>query len=362
MLIKSININNLRSIASAHLKPSAGFNLICGENGSGKSTFLEAIYLLGFGRSFRANQLNNLIKADEKGLVTFVELLDKQDHKHAVGLEKLRQKKINIRINGEAGQNLSQLSSMLPVQIISPESFQFLTAGPQVRRKFVDWSVFHVEPLFIQTWQRYQRALAQRNAFLRSSGYSRRELSIWNEKVCTYGEALSIYREEVVNKLLTSVDKILKNFLEIENITLSFSKGWDDDASLKTVLERSVSLDERLGYTKFGPHRADLQVFVNGVSAAQILSRGQQKLLITGLMLAQGQLLVDISGKNCVYLVDDLVSELDQHFRRKVIELMGAVGSQVFISGIEESLLLNSTAGYESQMFHVKHGVITPHI
>lgn len=356
MRIERLKIHNLRSFSQVTLQPISSFNLFCGENGSGKTTLLEAIYLLGFGRSFRANQLNSLIRYDQESFASFVEISSNSGQNYVVGLEKYRQKKINLRINGEKGQSIAQLSALLPIQIISPESFQLLSAGPQERRKFIDWCVFHVEPSFIQVWQKYQRALLQRNACLKARSRTRSTIQIWDEELSTYGEQLSLLREQAVDKLLIIIVDLLKTLLSVENVKITYSKGWGE-GTLKKALIDSITTDERLGYTKVGPHRADLQVLINGIPAVQILSRGQQKLLITGLILSQGKLLSQRAGKSCIYLVDDLVSELDQFYRRLVIELMASTNSQVFITGIEKALLLESTDGFEHTMFHVEHGI-----
>ncbi len=161
-------MQGFRNFSHVHICPNSHFNLFYGLNGSGKTSLLEGIYLLGFGRSFRSPHLNTLIHHESPAFSTFTQVTHNPANIHSIGLEKYRQGRLKLKVDGEAVSSFSQMAVFCPVQIVCPDSFQLLTAGPQARRQFLDWGVFHVEHSFFGAWLNYIRALSQRNSLLRS--------------------------------------------------------------------------------------------------------------------------------------------------------------------------------------------------
>lgn len=361
MNIVQLKTNGLRNLSNIHIQPAAHFNLLCGMNGCGKTSFLESIYLLGFGRSFRSTQVNTLIHYESQAFTTFAQLLDDDSNSYLIGLEKNRQARLKLKINSELAPSIAQVAQLLPIQIICPDSFQLLTSGPQERRRFLDWGVFHVEHSFFNIWLKYTRALCQRNSLLKQKSNVMNvisQLRAWDEELIILGEALTACRKNYIEKFLIQLRISLKTLFPELELEMIYYQGWDSDQTFKEALGLSLAGDMKVGFTRVGPQRADLILKNHDCMAGQILSRGQQKLLVCALILAQGALLFELLGKRCIYLVDDLAAELDCKTRRRVIEQLAALKSQVFITGIEADFLKEGIRGFDHKMFHVEHGEV----
>ena len=250
---------------------------------------------------------------------------------------------------------------MLPLQVINPDTFSLLEGSPKLRRTFIDWGVFHVKHQdFFPLWKRMQKALKQRNSLLRHGRINDFELTSWNlefEKAATVIDQL---RDEYIQKLTPVFNRVLSELSDLNNLTIQYYRGWDRDRSLQEVLTSALERDMRSGYTHAGPQRADLRIRVGKGSAVDILSRGQLKLVVCALKLAQGFLYQEMQNKQCIFLVDDLPSELDIPNRQKLCQLFQTMKCQTFITCVDKGALANCwLPDTDVKMFHVKHGQIT---
>ncbi|SHI23692.1 DNA replication/repair protein RecF [Ferrimonas marina] len=351
MALSRLQIQHFRNIQSASLEPAGGLNLIHGVNGSGKTSVLEAIWFLSVGRSFRTHLAHRSIAHDQSQFTLFTRLSEGD----RLGLQRQRDGDNDVRINGERPQRLSDLAALLPLQLISPESFALLLDGPKARREFIDWGAFHSDPQFIGVWSRYRRLLKQRNQLLRQQAPAR-QIAIWDQQMAHYGQWLTERRSRWVNSLNGALEGIIRQFLPDVPIQVSFSQGWDTKTELEQLLQQSLERDVQLGYTVSGPHKADLRLRVDKLPAQDNLSRGQLKLLVCALKIAQGVVLGQQQQRRCVYLVDDLASELDQGRRTLLLEQLQQTGNQVFVTAIEPEQL--AMVRWDKK-FHVEHGRIT---
>jgi DNA replication and repair protein RecF len=212
-----------------------------------------------------------------------------------------------------------------------------------------------VEPRFLAAWRRYHRALKQRNALLRERRVA--GLEAWTPELAQTGAVIQTLRERYVDSLIPRVQDYVRDLRGPDNIILRYSPGWSSDGSLDRVLRERMVQDGRLGYTRHGPHRADLIISAGAQPAHHTLSRGQQKVLVIAMRLAQAALLRERSGRQCAFLVDDLAAELDRERRRTVMENLGRLEAQVFVTGTDQALLpLPSDA--DAAVFHVEHGEV----
>lgn len=353
MTISKLIIKQLRNLLCVEVEPSNQFNLLIGENGSGKTSFLEAIYFLSLARSFRSHLYKPIITHHCEQLTVSGVV----HHGISLGIEKNRQGKVRIKINTELCRHTATLAALLPLQIINPDGYKILEAGPQFRRKFLDWGVFHVKHPFFNYWQRGNLALRQRNAALRQE-YSRSQISLWDKELNEIAEMLHRMRHDYLKLLQPIFNRVISDLLSDE-INLEYYCGWDKEKSLSEVMEHAYERDRHLGYTQFGYHRADLIFTVNQLPVTQVLSRGQQKILVCALKIAQGILLQQQSNKSCIYLIDDLAAELDSDKRNNVIKLLNDLKTQVFITSIEGNSFMHLDKQKDLKVFHVKHGCIT---
>lgn len=360
MKIDFIEIFNFRNLEHVSIQPGHNINLFYGQNGSGKTSLLEAIYYLGLGRSFRTRHVSRIINHDSSRLSIFCQLSEQMGSPTLpIGIERSKDpSSLVIKIGGKLASSLIEIAQLLPIQLMNADSHLLLTSGPLVRRQYLDWGVFHVEPSFYGYWQRANRILKQRNAGLkRAHRYT--DISLWDEELETIAMELNLYRETYVESLTPILQALLKQLLERQDIVLTYQPGWDTKLALKEIHHQAFERDKQLGYTQQGPHRADLQLKIKGVGVQDILSQGQLKLAAYSLRLAQGQFLYDKTQKHCLFLIDDLPSELDPVKRQLVATIIQGMKAQLFITGIEIEALTNLLTT-NSKTFHVEHGQVKP--
>ncbi|MBE0505138.1 MAG: DNA replication/repair protein RecF [Marinospirillum sp.] len=362
MTIHRLQIKNFRNIPSAEIHPVEGINLFVGENGSGKTSLLEAIHLLSLVRSFRSKKLKSLIHHEAERFTVFAQIRMLDFSLASLGVQRGTQDdETEILFRGVRPSGVAELTSELPVQLINPDAFRLLEGSPRERRQFVDWGVFHVEHEFIYCWQRFQRALKQRNSLLRHGRIDTLQLQLWEKEIALNGEQITAYRQSYLDHLKPLFEVLLQRFLEGQLLKLVFQRGWDKNISLAESLETSRSRDIEQGFTQSGPQRADIRISVDGRPAMDVLSRGQQKLVVSALKLAQGELLAVAGKKQCVYLIDDLPAELDKHHRSIFCQVLEEQAGQVFITSVdEEALAYGWQQPEKNAWFHVEHGQISP--
>lgn len=362
MGIRQLKISGVRNLHSASFSPSPQINLFYGANGSGKTSVLEAIHLLALARSFRSSRIQPVIQQQQEQCVVFAELENLESGGiHRLGVSRNRQAELQIRLDGQAVKSAAELAAILPVQLINPDSFSLLEGAPKVRRQFLDWGVFHVEQSFMPTWQALQHSLRQRNSLLRHATIDPISQQSWDRALSQAGEQVDQLRQAYIQQLKPVFEEVLAQLIDLKGLTLSYYRGWDRERTLAEVLHSNWERDRQLGYTQAGPQRADLRIKIGTTNSVDILSRGQQKLVVCALRIAQGYLLTQLKQTNCVYLVDDLPSELDQQHRQALCQLLENLNCQVFITSIDKDLMIQDwSASTTVKMFHVEHGQITP--
>jgi DNA replication and repair protein RecF len=355
MHLVRLEIKNLRCVAQCTLHPSSRLNVIWGPNASGKTTLLESIYFLGRARSFRTRQATQLIRNGEQDLNLFAQLCGPEGRLIPLGIAR-RQDDMAIRVAGRTLKQTSELATYLPVLLMNKDSHQVLERGAEQRRRLLDWGVFHTDPHFIATWQRYQRTLKQRNEALRQ-GEMWASVSAWDRELSDAARQIHQHRESYLSRLRPLFEGRTQTLLQPHRFALEYHPGWAVDRDLTDVLRRSFERDRALGYTYNGPHRADLQLTVDGVAAVQRLSSGEQKLLLCALRLAQLALMRDCTGEPSVILVDDLPAELDERNRKRLLEELLRLDGQVFVTTTDLDLLDIDTA-YVRKTFYVEQGTV----
>lgn len=316
MSLSRVSVTAVRNLHPVTFSPSPRINILYGANGSGKTSVLEAIHLLGLARSFRSSRLLPVIQYEQLACTVFGQVELAEGGHSALGISRDRQGEFQIRIDGQNARSAAQLAEILPLQLINPDSFRLLEGAPKIRRQFLDWGVFHVEPRFMSTWQRLQKALRQRNSWLRHGTLDAVSQAVWDRELCQASAEIDEYRRAYIKALKPVFEQTLSELVELEGLTLSYYRGWDKERELSAVLAASVHRDQQMGHTQAGPQRADLRLRLGAHNAADILSRGQQKLVVCALRIAQGHLVSQARRGQCIYLVDDLPSELDEQIGR----------------------------------------------
>lgn len=354
MRLTNFRVRNVRCIERADVLPAPGVNLIIGPNGAGKTSLLEAIYLLGHGCSFRETSVRPLIRDGTEGFMV----------RGDVARDKFRPVSLgavwsggSMRLRCGTAENASRLDLIrsLSVQVLDPNLHRLIEDGPQLRRKFLDWGVFHVEHSFFPAWRRYRRALMQRNLALRA-GQTIKAVTAWDGEILSAGNTVDAARRAHLGLLQAQLPELLSNLLGEVQIKLDYHPGWSGPQGFDAALKQSLASDRQSGFTHPGPHRADLRVIVSDARARSRVSRGEQKLLSAGLFLAQAELVKKQRGFAPVLLMDDLSAELDVFHRRKLLGCITNLGGQCFVTTLDDEVVKD--AARMSRMFHVEHGCL----
>lgn len=344
--VERLEVEGLRKIRRARLEAAEGVNWIVGPNAAGKTTILEALYLLSRGKSFRGAKHGPLVSAGLDGLAVRGRL---------TGGGRVRQ----IEFQREKGQTawsengvrkagLADLSVRLHVRLIGENSQKLLEGDPELRRLFLDWNLFHVEPGYGELLASFRRVRAQRNAWLRSGGRGR---PVWDAPYAELAKSVTHHRRRFVLDLQGELNEVAAGLGMGDPPRIEFVQGWPGgEDGLLDLLPQHRASDLRLGFTYLGPSRADMQIAADsGVKG--LPSRGELKLMVAVLQLA-AQRLWGRSGVSCVWLVDDLAAELDSESLQRVWGGLSGTGLQAFATSLGPPIAPGC-------VFHVEQGRIT---
>lgn len=359
MAVALLRITDFRNLAAVELAPCLqGVNIIDGNNGSGKTSLLEAIYYLGLGRSFRTSSNSRLIHQTSDQFSLFAQLVSHNKRIIPVGMERTIHGLTRLRIEDKDTSSIAELASFLPMLIIHSQSHQLFESGPIYRRKFLDWGLFYQSESFLSSWRQFERVLKQRNALLKAKR-PRKELDVWTNELVKYGLELDALRRDYIRSVSPFVAELAQALLGVNHLEFIYQPGWDEALGYAATLANVYEEEYRMGHTQFGPHRADFDIQIDTISVKHFLSRGQQKLLICAMILAQGKLLAQCANKGLIYLIDDLPTELDLYSKTKLISLLTMQQAQIFITAIESDSIchcISDQSNVPMKVFHVEHG------
>ena len=353
--LKTLKIKSVRNIEYADLCLSPKINLIHGMNGSGKTSILEAIHLLGMGRSFRTTKTRSLTSDGKNQFSIFGET--GTDTK--IGMSKADRQKHLLKLDSQRQKNWELVARTLPIQILDSNSFLLLEGGPKARRRFLDWGVFHVKQNFVDDWRASRKCIANRNVLLRSGQVDLGQIKAWESELFEVAQRVDLARKEYFDLFEPVFKQVYSSLSGEASISLSYSRGWPEGDSLDEVLSELREKDLRYGATQNGPHRADILVKLGGQPAIDFLSRGQQKVLVSALKVAQGMVHSMTIGDSCIYLLDDLPAELDHENRDRIIAKICQLECQLFVTSVDRLVLEGFAENLsETRTFHVEHGRI----
>ena len=403
-MIERLQISYLRNLTQVNLSPAA-CNVIIGANGSGKTSLLEAIFLLSRGKSFRHHQPKRYIQHHQDSTTVYAKLNDSR----TLAIQKQADATTILRLNQTTVYNQSILTEQLPTLLIDPSTMDMLEQGSASRRQLLDWLVFHMKQGFHPQWVAYQRLLKQRNSLLKQRRHLTHvqlaELRAWDKGLASHAALIHHYRETIFEAWQPYFSESIAQLLPAyaEQLSLSYNAGYDTSVAFDIQLNERLEQDLQLGYTRIGNHRADIHVHWRSTGLAQritdkkdasfevstevnepaklpvlkeqaanILSRGEKKLLITALRLSQLPLLLNVKSNSelsssdaklratPVVLLDDITAELDERAIEILLATLAQLPCQVFMSSLTESILpMINEYWSEPKVFHMKQGEIS---
>jgi len=350
MTLRRIQVSDFRCLHSAELEFDPKFTLISGPNASGKTSLLESIYALGRGRSFRTRRLDNLIRLGADRFVIYGEA--GAERRTGLGIEGSALG-MRAKIGGDRVASLAELAAVLPVQIIDPEVHRLIEEGPSRRRRFLDWGVFHVEHSFVEKWQQYQQVLKQRNAALKAR-QAAAVVSAWDVDLVKLGVSIHEARALYVDQLAPVASDIAKRLLGLQ-LSMSYRPGWSRDLALGEALKASWVHDQDAGVTQVGPQRAEITFRLDGAPVKDRISRGQQKLLASSLLMAQLSLFPDDLRARPTLLLDDPAAELDSERLVGLIREVAAQSVQLVVTSLSTNF---SAFGMPGRRYVISAGAV----
>ena len=360
MLLKTLNVSQVRNLESVSIDCHAGANVIYGPNGSGKTSLLESIFLLGRGRSFKHRDLRLVVNNQAEQLVVSAKIFRPLSQTtHQLGIKRTIKGEFEARCDGRTIKSATELALELPLQIIDAQSFSLIEGGPLQRRQFLDWGVFHVEHQYSDLWRRFQKVLKQRNQLLRHGRIDKDSLRVWTQELIPLNEQITQQRNQYLSQLKKHIGPVVEKLDGLGDVSLEYVQGWSKGAEIAEVFENDLERDIASGNTSHGAHRADVKIFVDGTLAADCVSRGQSKLLVYALKLAQASQYREVSGQGCLFLLDDLPAELDAKNRKDVMEYLNSLECQYFVTGVDKNDFSSLLEGINGRMFHVEQGTVS---
>ncbi|MEM7218347.1 MAG: DNA replication and repair protein RecF [Pseudomonadota bacterium] len=365
MALRTLSVANLRNVESVSIDLDPIGNLLAGPNGAGKTALLESVFLLSTGRSFRSGRPGSLIRHGAESLLVRGTRLDDV----SLAIERSRDGQQRLRLRGEPCERLADLARSLPSLALLPDIAELVFGAPDLRRRALDWGLFHVERSFNDDAGRYARCLRQRNAVLRrlAQGEADTGLGVWTERLAGLGEALSVAREHYLARIRPRFAAELARLDADLDVRLEYTPGFNAEVGLIDELSQHWDHEIRRATTLYGPHRADLRIRSDNHAAGSVLSRGQGKMVALALRLAQVSDLVQQRDIVPILLVDDIGAELDRDRGERLLEALTSARSQIIATTADDVWARDAGArgplaalSERWPVFHVEQGSVNP--
>lgn len=355
MRLTSVRVANFRILGSVRVDLAPGLNVFVGDNGAGKSSVFEALGVLARGR-VEGGHPRERVGPAHKGWSVEAGVADTA---HAEDLPR------QLRVRWEQGLSATldgsavsarELSRSLALTSLSWASHQLLDEGPAVRRRFLDWAVFHVEQSYAEDWARWRRLLSQRNSALAAAA-AHSTVTAWDPGLAEAAETIDLARHRHQAGIAAALSECAVELGGLGSLQLRYRRGWPEAARYDEVLRGEWLADQRAQRTRLGPQRADLELRV-GERGAGELSRGQQKLILASLMVAAAKYVAACRGSWPVLIIDDFDAELAVPAQERLAALLQATPAQLLIA--QHRYAPERWPRPDARVFHVEHGVITP--
>lgn len=364
MYFKEIEIRNFRNYEYCKESFHPSINIFIGENGQGKTSLAEALYIMCLGRSFRTQKDREMIRFGEDTSVVRTTVF-KNERNVRTEIILNRNEKKTVKINGVRKKRADLAGHILVVEF-SPDDLKILKEEPDKRRRFLNREISKLYPGYYEDLAIYTKILLQRNTLLKEGNTDPSLLSVWNAELIKYGVKLIMRRESFIRRLNEISSRIHREITEgKEELSIGYDANvpFDEDPetiekSFQEKMEAARDTDLLRGITSCGPHRDDLKVTINGIDVRRYGSQGQQRTAAIAIKLAEIQLMEEESGEKPVLILDDALSELDKSRQRYLIEAL--TGTQIFLTAASVSREILEHFP-DKKIFEISDGKILPY-
>lgn len=359
MYIKYLMLKDYRNYEELLIELVKGVNVFIGDNAQGKTNVLEAMYYCAFAKSHRTNKDRELISWDKEKSIIQV-YVNKQRLDKRIDISILRDGKKAITINKIKINKISELIGTFNVVMFSPEDLRIVKESPGVRRKFIDMEIAQLNPKYYYSLVQYNKVLNERNSILKSRRIDDTMIQVYDDQLSTFAGYIIKKRIEYVNKLNEYGKTIHKDITSgKENIDFKYISPVKDieniKEELKILLKKNINKDIMNGITSIGPHRDDLNIYLNGVDAKRFGSQGQQRTSVLTMKFASLKIIKETTGEYPVLLLDDVLSELDINRKKYILSSIEDIQTIITCTGIED---INENLNGEYKVFNVKNGCV----
>jgi DNA replication and repair protein RecF len=340
-MIQSIRLQNFRSYTDESFEFDPGVTIVVGPNGSGKTNLLEALLMVSVGSSFRVGD-EDMIQFDKPWARLDVAT---DNHSRTVKLMREGMRTSKSYVFDEKPYKLLRLNHTLPVVLFEPNHLLLLHGQPELRRTYLDALLEQTRPDYAALRKHYKRALAQRNALLKSAkSPSKEQLFIWNLRMSELGGVIAKARVELITNIEDNLDSLYNNISSDKSTKVSIryiSKLPADnyETALLKALEKSYDQDVHRGFTSYGPHRDDFVVLYDQRPAIEVASRGETRTALLALKIFELGMIEKIRNQKPLLLLDDVFSELDGKRRHALASFLQT--HQTFITTTDADLVLD---------------------
>lgn len=358
MKINSLSLRNFRNYESLDISFNPSRNIIVGENAQGKTNLVESVYMCSFARSFRTSNSTDLVMFG-KDMCLISADIESSSFDRKIGISVTRQGKKMIKKDGKPVSRTAELLNNLVVVIFSPEDLRIIKDSPDKRRNFINKEISQLRPRYFECLKNYNDALKQKNALLKNDVIMDEMLDIYDSQLAYNGYELVKYRRNFVDKLSACSSELQSRISQgRETLEITYSESCRADSAEQMMAEFAASREKDRMYrsASIGPHRDDLEFFINGKDARKFGSQGQQRTIALCMKLAEVRIARDVLMENPVLILDDVLSELDVERQKFLLKEIDDV--QLFITSTELGDEMISEMK-DASIFNVSCGNIT---
>ncbi len=346
LYIKRINLKNFRNYQSLDIEMGEGVNIFYGQNAQGKTNIIESVYMASTGKSHRTSKDSELIEWNSEDARIKIDF-QKQNDEKSVEIYINKKIKKRIKLNGVRLNKIGELIGNLNTVIFSPDHMKIIKEGPVERRRFMDIILSQVKPGYYYNLVQYLKVLDQRNNLLneaRNDSSILKTMDIWNEQLADFGTRIIMTRNSFIEKICdiaAETHERISNGKEKLRINYSssieYKSNYESDIkeSFIKALERTMSIDIKRGITHKGPHRDEINFYINETEVKTYSSQGQQRTALLSLKISELKYIEEETGELPILLLDDVFSELDTERQKYLVDFISNIQTFITCTDVE---------------------------